>query len=150
MPVCRKQTVPRISGGQFTYYIKIYQAYLHLIRKTGTTKNHIRFYLIAAYLKRMDKYIKRPPCYEHLAPVFQTLPCDTCHRHLAGSFRASCSGFCKVKSSYQKMCGMSKKIYRGNSWQNSWRYTRRGNSHRTSPEKHRKNSQKLTERKRAG
>ena len=83
----------------------------------------------------MDKYIKRPPCYEHLAPVLQTLPCDTCHRHLAGSFRASCSGFCKVKSSYQKMCGMSKKIYRGNSWQNSWLYTRRGNSHRTSPEK---------------
>ena len=71
----------------------------------------------------------------HLAPVFQTLPCDTCHRHLAGSFRASCSGFCKVKSSYQKMCGMSKKFYRGNSWQNSWRNTRRGNSHRKSPEK---------------
>lgn len=83
----------------------------------------------------MDKYIKRPPYYEHLAPVFQTLPCDTCHRHLAGSFRASCSGFCKVKSSYQKMCGMSKKFYRGNSWQNSWRNTRRGNSHRKSPEK---------------
>ena len=73
----------------------------------------------------MDKYIKRPPYYEHLAPVFQTLPCDTCHRHLAGSFRASCSGFCKVKSSYQKMCGMSKKFYRGNSWQNSWQNTRR-------------------------
>ena len=73
----------------------------------------------------MDKYIKRPPCYEHLAPVFQTLPCDTCHRHLAGSFRASCSGFRKVKSSYQKMCGMSKKFYRGNSWQNSWQNTRR-------------------------
>ena len=32
---------PRISGGQFTYYIKIYQAYLHLIRKTGTTKKTI-------------------------------------------------------------------------------------------------------------
>jgi len=44
--------------------MKLYQAYLHLIRKTGITKKHIRFYLLAAYLKRMEKYIKRPPFYK--------------------------------------------------------------------------------------